>query len=412
KTYATQLNSDSIKQTHFITCAQWGIHPKMARALKVNCDHGDYCPDTLSSNNLSEPWQMDYIWRPDDNAAPNHNSRAFSYKANLIVNPNYFIPNYNDPERNIWGFRYCGIQGRDTSGNTLALTTGMTYTNPVLAYPWINNKFYRMPNEIDSIDKDGFDHRLTNGQHFIITVNLRRKDLNISDSAKGTAPVLSIILPYYLCPTNSHVVDTGVINFDALPDTTTKSSMAYTYYDGTNSHIINRGMCYGMVSGNCRTFTITQAMLPNHIDTIGGGSPDITISASFTCDNDLIHGHNPYFKTSDPSGSTTIDSIGMNVYYYPNSSIQLNYIRIGNPRSDKLFKGGYDTIAHNTLQSGMDIMYNFGYQYFRIDPNDEWCPEDQWDAIRYINLLIGKTTVAEGSSVDARYLYHVEPKIK
>ncbi|MCX6152937.1 MAG: hypothetical protein NT007_02130, partial [Candidatus Kapabacteria bacterium] len=25
KTYATQLNSDSIKQTHFITCAQWGI---------------------------------------------------------------------------------------------------------------------------------------------------------------------------------------------------------------------------------------------------------------------------------------------------------------------------------------------------------------------------------------------------
>ncbi|MCX6154711.1 MAG: hypothetical protein NT007_11170, partial [Candidatus Kapabacteria bacterium] len=401
KTYATQLNSDSIKQTHFITCAQWGIHPKMARALKVNCDHGDYCPDTLTSNNLSEPWQMDYIWRPDDNAAPNHNSRAFSYKANLIVNPNNFSPNYNDPERNIWGFRYCGIQGRDTSGNTLALTTGMTYTNPVLAYPWMNNKYYSFDDPNPNI----------NGQHFIITVNLRRKDLNISDSAKGTAPVLSIILPYYLCPTNSHVVDTGVINFDALPDSTTKSSMAYTYYDGTNYHIINRGICYGMVSGNCNTFTITQAMLPNHLDTIGGISPDITISASFTCNG--IFPKNKLFKINDNDTNTShIDSIGCNVYYYPNSSIQLNYIRIGNPRSDKLFKGGYDTIAHNTLQSGMDIMHNFGYQYFRIDPNDEWCPEDQWDAIRYINLLMGKTTVAEGSSVDARYLYHVDCKIK
>ncbi|MCX6152520.1 MAG: hypothetical protein NT007_00010 [Candidatus Kapabacteria bacterium] len=344
-TTAIKMSVDSIKQTGFVTGAQWGVHPRIARALYMDCSHGGAIPDTTMSNNLGDSYKMNYIWCPNGYylyAIPNVNSRAFVYKPTLIQ-PTNFHPNNNDPNKNIWGFKSTTLGSSPTViDNKLLLDTGLAYSNPILSNPWINNKFYLIPNTSDyQID----------GQHFIVTVNLRRKDLN-TDTSKTSDTILKIILPYYMIPESvSRIIKQDSIKFDLIQDSSLKV-MHYSYNDGTTTHAINRGYCRGVNFSNPRIFAITKAMLPNLSDSANYGiGPDITISANFTCNG--LPFSNKLFKSNDQDAdSSHIDSLGLNINYHGNSSILLNYIRIGNPKSDKLFKGEYDSLAHAVLQNG------------------------------------------------------------
>ncbi|MCX6152548.1 MAG: hypothetical protein NT007_00150 [Candidatus Kapabacteria bacterium] len=387
KPYNLNDSTNQNKQKHFQIGTQWGFHPKMAQALLFNSNMG-YADVYYNNPQIPNPDTskfLDYIFQHPYGI--HHNSRGFAYKATNKICAGTFSPNTNDSEKMIFGFQVCNFSNSDTMKNALVLTTLKTWTNPVLSKPWISNRFYKIANDtVDQYGKNNFDY---SGEHYIITVNLRRKDLDSIDNLKDTSRVLSIIIPYYL---TSGTTSSPFIHFDALPSTSSYS-MSYTYFDGSSSHTVTRGNCLLMQSSNSTTFTITRAMLPNLTDTLNGCSPDITISASFTCSTDPLS-PNPPFKSIDGQ-SNTIDSIGCDVYYHGNSNILLNYIRIGNPASDKLWKGEYDVEYHNELQKNLDSLHSKGYNLYRFYGHDEIKAPELFNGFRYLNKLVGGLLVTE-----------------
>lgn len=393
------------KQNNFLLTWQWGNHPRLSEALKMISSHGSapsWGPKDLIENTTGTELKYIYQLRRWDYsfAMPQEYSNSFTFKPTFTVEPDNFTPNPNDPEHNIWGFRNRGITNPVVTNNKLELTTTTSYTNPVLSNPWRCNNFYSLPK----------DHKLKldtliNGKYWRVTLNLRRKNFAPLNNISDNNPVLVIKMPYYLTAGSSG--SNGNITFNTKPDYTTRTQMNYTYSDGTNNHTVNRGYQLGMTSiTSVDSIVITRNMLPNMADTIAGIGPDITITFSFAADLPI----NPLFKTSAKDKThEMIDSIGLDVYYRGNCDILLNYIRVGNPLSDKLWKGEIDTAYHNVIQQHINIIKDKNYRLFRFYGRDEIDEHyELWDAMRYFNKIVGGLAITEGNSPDSRYLWRTE----
>ncbi|GAB1372713.1 hypothetical protein MASR1M45_27760 [Candidatus Kapaibacterium sp.] len=151
------------------------------------------------------------------------------------------------------------------------------------------------------------------------------------NDTSDNAPVLSIVIPYYL----NKSVNAGKIKFSSKPNPNIRSEMTYTYSVGANNYQVSRGYELGTEATTADSIIITRNMLPDSADHAAGIGPDITINFDFITDGNLFDNHNHVFWTDwkDTTDVSKIRSIGLNVYYHKTCDIDLNYIRIGNPMS-------------------------------------------------------------------------------
>jgi hypothetical protein len=393
------INDSVYMQKNIVLGWQWHNFPIVTKSLRMNMTENfepSWSADNLEDNNTGK--DINFIFQLVHNnpeIVPHLNSNSFTFKPTLNITSS-FTPVSGDTEHNIWGFRN-RISNPVVINNRLELKRDTTYSNPVLSNPWRGNCFYYNSTNADT---------LFNGTHYVVSVNLRRKYFTSNNESDAT-PVMSLVIPYYLTGSS----DTGKIKFNSVPNRTIRTALTYTYYVDGTPYIINRGYCLGIDSAATDSLVITRNMLPTLADSIAGIGPDITISFTFIADKQILHGNNPIFKSS--SGDTLrpdlIDSIGLNVYYHGNTSILLNYIRIGNPISDYMWKGKYDSLLQSNLQTKIIDINNKHYKLFRFYGHDEFADlYAKWDAMRYFNKLVGGLAVSEGSSCDKRYLYRTE----
>jgi hypothetical protein len=317
---------DRVKQTHFALGWQWGGHNRMTEALKMNMDH-----DKPAIYNITQPTNPNdtlyYIWQPLVGGwyvMPYMLISSFQYEPTLkIANPNGLNIKPNDTSNAIWGFKY--IRGyisnnpADENFDRLILYNEDSLRNQiVLAEPSLSGNLYK---------KDGIDFTINNEQIFI-SINLRR----INDNSDGDEPVLEISIPAIkaILDKDRKIVgyDSTTIKFDSIPDKIKERIHLNDYND--------RGyaMDIDVAPPSTTVITITKDMINKSSSTIGN---DITISAKFFCDQY----HNYYLKPG--SGTLTyIDTLKINVKYLGNCPIGIDWIRIENPRAQRLFRGGYD----------------------------------------------------------------------
>lgn len=392
---------------------QWNNHPRLTKALKMNTTQGHepgWGEDKVIFNNSGK--EIDFIWQvagwyPN----PLYNSRSFTYKP--TINPDNFSPISSDTEHNIWGFRTRNITNPVVVNNRLQLVPSDVRDSAVLSNPWRCNNFY---NTLANNSGDhGEDLTPYNGKYWNVTLNLRRKDFTQANDTSDNAPVLVIKMPYYM--TAGSDTTGGMLKFNSMPIYNWRSEMNYSYsvidtagHDTTHYQVSRGYQLFMAPITPVDSIVITRNMLPNSTDSIADIGPDITITFSFIADQILGHGNNPFFKTkAEDNTINRIDSIGLDVYYRGNCGILLNYIRIGNPLSDMLWKGDYDVIYQNRIQEGINIIKDKNYKLFRFYGRDEISIHyDLWDAMRYFNKLVGGLAITEGNSPDPRYIYRTE----
>ncbi|HGJ66992.1 TPA: hypothetical protein ENS27_16660, partial [bacterium] len=385
------------KQTKIMTGWQWYNHPRLTTALDMNFAQGwqvNY--KDLPANTTGK--EIKYIWQIGGNPNPMYYSNSFTYKPTIRIDTNSFTPDTNDSEKNIWGFLTRNITNPQVENNKLVLTTNLAnVTTPILSNPWRGDSYLSLPSDHKEYDKVDF-----NGKYWKVSINLRRRDFIGNNNLKDTMPILKIKMPYILNNNTSNY-----INFSTKPDTNfaNKVHLHYVYDAGNITDFVDRGYCLAEVNTTGNEIIITRAMLPNNSDTFG---QDITLTFSFI--NLGQEENNPLFRTTkDDTTPDRIKQLGMEVYYLGNCDILLNYIRVGNPLSDKMWKGELDTLYQRKIQEGIDTIYQKNYRLFRFYGRDEI--EDNyhlWDAMRYFNKLVGGMMIIEGNSRDPRYLYRAE----
>ena len=291
--------------------------------------------------------------------------------------------------------------------NRLELKSSSSYTNTnVLQDPWINNDIYLKDGRDGNVG--GYDFTPVNGQHFTISVNLRRENFVGNNNIKDNTSVLAITLPWTLTSNSSTTSATfGLIAFDGMPDTTQLIHYTPTYINNLNPVTDDRGYGYGQQdAGGSTTFFITRNMLPNSFNASNASNSytNITLSANFTCNKT---GYNPKFKYTTTE-TDRIDSLNMNVYYYGNTDILLNWIRISDLEGDSLMKGVYDSQLHDHLNTALNTIRAKGYNVFRIYGIDEPAAQyNLWNGLRYYNRICGGMYTTEGGGTNPRYTYHI-----
>ncbi len=377
------INDPEYIMNKFTLTWQWNNSPKLTRALKMNCSQGhepSWGADSLRPNDTGR--EVEYIWQPVEFSGtphPLYYSKSFTYKPTFTVDPDNFSPNANDAEKNIWGFKNRNITNPLIINNRLRLSRLTQCTNPVLTNPWRSDNFYTKVGQTqEAIDTN------INGKYWRVSINLRRASFSSMNDTSDNAPVLSIVIPYYM--TSGSTISNGKIQFNTVPNPGNRSEMQYQYSVGSNNYVVSRGFELGTVSTPTDSLIITRNMLPNSTDSIG---PDITISFSFIASDPAIN--NPLFKSNaDDKTINRIDSIGLDVHYHKTCDIHLNYIRIGNPMSHKLWKGELDPLFHSKIQTGINIIKDKGYKLVRFYGRDEIDEHyELWDAMRYFNKLVG-----------------------
>jgi hypothetical protein len=268
---------------------------------------------------------------------------GMQYEPTLEVDtadPFDFSPRLGDTTRPIFGFGY--IRGyietnsNNDNFNRLQLFTDSLENGVVLSEPWVNNNWvnfitvkdneienqivYNIYNKPDEEPKDREDelHSVEyQGVNFYISINLRRLG---TDNVINNDTVLSIRMPFVnLIDAATERRRTGYIRYNLLPDT------AYT---DTTHCPHNRGVIRNVreIDGgeHDSVIYITRDMIPTTSET----DRDITISAHFICDGD--HDLNNYGLETFPeiADSLTIDSLKIEVHYYDNADLAIDWLRI------------------------------------------------------------------------------------
>lgn len=407
--YDTQfdINDPEYKQTKIMTGWQWNNHPRLTAALDMNFTQGNEPSWGLLDENTTGK-EIRYLFRltswpgNNPNMVPHFLSNSFTYKPTISIDTISFTQDTNDSEKNIWGFQTRNIANPQVEGNKLVITTNLANnTTPILSNPWRGDYFFKYF-DVDSIDN--IDVSSYNGRYWKVTINLKRRDFIGINNLKDSMPILKIRMPYLLNnDTNKHY-----INFSTKPDTNfaNKVNLRYVYDAGGITDFVDRGYCLAEVSSSGNEIIITRDMLPNSIDTFG---PEITLTFSFEALGNPLTNNHLFRNSKDDTSSNRIKQLGMEVYYLGNCDILLNYIRVGNPMSDMMWKGGFDTLFHQSIQEGINIIKNKGYKLVRFYGRDEIAEHHElWDAHRYFNKLVGGMAVTEGNSLDPRYLYRAE----
>jgi hypothetical protein len=182
-----------------------------------------------------------------------------------IHSPGVFEINPNDRTNSVFGFRYVRNQN-DTANGMLNFRQSQGYTDSiVLADNWPDDEIYG--------NTGSWSGGFYNGINWNLSLNLKRLNLQ-SDTLKNYDSVLVIKLKYY---TNTN--DSGFIKFSKLPLAGNLLSL---------NHYQNRGHALLTDTMPDTQLVISKDMLLNLTDSIQGRGPEITISAHFICDGNII----------------------------------------------------------------------------------------------------------------------------
>ncbi len=371
---------------------QWGGHPRMLKALKMNSNHGTL-PDNLYPAYLnSTGHKLQYIWE----------NKVFDYARGFQFEPTLFIHDTNrgklvSRNHQIFGFgkRLGTIESNHTNENHERLKLGTAQKDSiVLTKSWINNQYY---NKRDSLHPE---YATFDGTKWVFSINLRR--LDITQNNTGATPILTIKLPY-----TKKLGGNGNIIFDSI-STNINSNFLLTYSpDGTLIDTLGYNLKMTKIPNSTTSeFTICDSLIPDYNFWINNKRKDITINAFFICDG----GRNSFLK-KDEMDSTMIDSLDIEVKYHGNTEIAINHLRIATQEATKFFNGtNYDSYRIKT-QKAFDSLYAQGYEIYGMYGQDEF-GEEYFSAQRYNSHLMNFQTLSEGAGGGhmEHYKEQVEPK--
>ncbi|OGU56833.1 MAG: hypothetical protein A2X64_07415 [Ignavibacteria bacterium GWF2_33_9] len=249
--------------------------------------------------------------------------------------------------------------------------------------------------ENSEIDIDSF-HPF-NGKQWYCSINLRALNSeDIYNHLNDTILVIKIpyVFTHYNDSTLKEVSSTtnDYVKFDSLPN-----------YETTLTHAINstvnndfRGYAKALEERSANIIAITGKML-----IVSSGS-DITISAfaGFTGDTlwDGSFQNNPRLKNvwheNRYQYKDYITSFDVEVTYYGNLDIAIDWIRLETPRCQRVLRGYYDLTIKNAVENLLEkvktdnIGTNPTYpKLYRFYADDEMIPS-MWLANRYYNMLV------------------------
>jgi hypothetical protein len=415
----------------FILGWHWYSGYKMSKALKMNMIHvyseasGRYLNpnlDTIAHNAymiVCVP-HIGHHWH----GFPLSNSIGMQYEPTLEVDtadPFDFSPRLGDTTRPIFGFGY--IRGyietnsNDENFNRLQLFTDSLENGVILSEPWVNNNWvnfievdqnnkiindyinnvYNIPEPWDENDKlYAVDYK---GVNFYISINLRRLG---TDNIINNDTVLSIRMPFVNLPNESNDRITGYIRYNLLPDT--------DYADTTHCPH-NRGIIRNLreIQGgeHDSVIYITRDMIPTTSET----DRDITISAHFICDGKPYNPYRNYGLETFPGieDSLTIDSLKIEVHYYDNADLAIDWLRIETRPSRELWQGNFDNTIIDKMQESIDSLTTSDFEDDSIKLY-RWYLYDEpgfdkrvmfWQAHRYFVKMFGRV-----------FTHEVDPQIK
>ncbi|MBM2817199.1 MAG: hypothetical protein HW421_3961 [Ignavibacteria bacterium] len=414
QTITDLLKSDNFPQRNFIRTWQWGSGnstEKITDETLMNSAQNHNITTWGTSNCFTD--NPNYIYSNPKNAIMGltrdeyimplmANSLQYSPRLKLDHSGQFKV-NPNDSMNNIFGFKK--VIGDTSSDNQrIVLHKNQGYDNSyILEDPWIMGELYKN----DDSQADQLNDKVDewNGQHWLITINLRRYN---NDGEKNDYPVLSIEIPYTTLSSNSNTLSriAGYIKFDKLPESNVSSTFnrIHLNYSGDRGWAMNLRDVVPITT----TFTITNNMLPNSSDSF----TDISISASFTC-NPTISPFNQFLKYS--GSSNDIDSLMIKVYYHGGTDVAIKYIRIENPEASKLFRGIYDYqegikyssstySLHSIIQTQyldfLDSKQNYKLFRFYGMTSDDGNVIRNWGTLRYLNKLMpGMWTTSLGVGI-------------
>lgn len=261
---------------------------------------------------------------------------------------------------------------------------------------------YNGMNTTDQINFSGTVNQ--NGVNWNLSINLRNSETFPSGLSDNDV-VLRLKIPYSGTFNSSDM--SGYIKFSSMPQVSGTFANDVFDINGSNTFIFGsdfRGLARNNSSLSTLTtnFDITVGML--RTAAADNNSHDfITLSARFICDNDLDafdnFRKNPFFLPNHLADPIHIKKVDVEVEYVNNTlPIDINWIRIETPNLQKLYRGEYDELILNELNT-LASMYSSSLntanaKISRFYFNDELTPIE-WEQFRYMNLLLDTMAISE-----------------
>ncbi|MBI3258244.1 MAG: T9SS type A sorting domain-containing protein [Ignavibacteriae bacterium] len=306
----------------------------------------------------------------------------------------YFQPNSGDTLGAIYGFRHKegGSQGTGLYANryTYIADSGRADTGRIiLSSPIGTETLQRLYGNTDP---------KTNGTHWYLSVNLRRLNALWDFSSDTNDVILSIKIPMRY-RFNSIIKKSRAIIFDSI-------SSRYNGLSDKGYYTRGGWMENHLTPANDSIFVIRRSMLPMYSDTC-----DITLSAFFRAT--LPDSVNPPFRDLVNVKTGEIDSLSMEVRYFGNCDIAIDWLRLETPETRALFRGEKDTAIATIVSNAFKDVTNFRdtiggmprARLWRFYITDEPGPLLIASSRYYLKLLDGYAIV-EGSG-DSRYTHSV-----
>ncbi len=254
----------------------------------------------------------------------------------------------------------------------------------------------------EAMHRIGGDSIEMNGTRWYLAINLRRSDTTWDNITGANDTILTIKLPYnyeFFDGSANRTAYTSII-FDSV---TARNLMLVL---DTANYARGGWMDKKLVAKTDSVFAIRRSMLPKYNSTTG----DITLSAFFRTLANPSSGQNRPFRI-DPHATALneIDTLGMEVRYFPKCNIAIDWIRLETPDTRLLFRGLKDSSiaelvshdfqvvkrARDSVDSNNVYVGIPGIKIFRFYCKDE-PPRLMYRAARYMSYLFEKYYITEG----------------
>lgn len=325
---------------------QWSGSSQMSNALYHNIRHGStFNPDSIDSNFTEEMYAIGQPGIEIDNAT------FIQYEPTLQTSDykNFIIRHYDSTNavfgfNNIHGTILDSSLNSDENYNRLLL-----YQDSISSYP--SDKIvlsditpktefftFKKPGQLSKYD----------GTKWNFSINLRRLDL--SDNIENNDTILVIKIPYMAIELNGDTVYKN-IRFDKLPNNNLATDTEELDY------LENRGFAMTTYDHNGAN-TIDSIVITKRMIGSDSTKRDLTLSSHFSCyqtetpqNTDV---YNPRFIPGfeDPLKFELelIHSIDIEVKYYGNCDIGIDWIRIENDKAQEVLRGKYDSLDRAAIE--------------------------------------------------------------
>lgn len=457
---------NELKQDRFIVGSQWGCPPRLLKAMWGNANQNNfYVSNFLEADptlNLEQNDKILAMPTPYQNFPMLVQSFQFEPSLKIDGTDELKIRDEPDPEGSVFGFA--------TIWDMAQVQASGTGSSKKFRLALFKSDFDALKNnnpgitKIQALGNNSMQDKLSSylpskpkldGRNWYISVNLRVHRENPNDIKNFTGedkPVIGIKISTKRFDKeqggNSIIkVNNGYIRFNKFPDKDNLNTVLHDYK--------NRGWTYSdgatELPAGTEEFIIYKSMLPYNNRIAGGQTldKDLTISAKFICDqiNDNNKMYNRFLKQGlETSGyGNAVGSISdliIEVYYYGNEDVDLDWVRLETEQARDLFWGRFDNStvenvnyeARNTNDPYTDpnnivnsysiyeaaqfhIIYfgqirNQTYRFFRFYANggDDGTCFYNWGALRYMSkLLDGCIICSHPSTFYSEYNHYVDP---